>query len=320
MGYESKNMNHILDFVQKTNLLQIIGRDNGRHGLRSRETSLLHSIQVLLTPALLSFDPWHCGQQTGFHSAQIAAYADNVAAPIFIGSQGLDVDMIWLLRNVQFWRYHFTMKDEVLSPAFEALEAHERPQWWTEQLSQDTQEFGEHWKGCYAFVDRRDIVEVRDGDSGQSGHTAIQDQLNGEDDPYSAFQNIDLHVSDPANVGPWPNNFERILQSLRAPESTPRTRAQHRDHSSSAARDFRSHAVRFEGDGTDVNEDFRIGGWLNPLPAQHGVPGWQRLTMMKYFVEEDANGQDVIDIDALWAYEGVMLPGGKIVVSVTLSS
>jgi hypothetical protein len=37
--------------------------------------------------------------------------------------------------------------------------------------------------------------------------------------------------------------------------------------------------------------------------------------MMKYFVEDDGFGGGEIDMDALWAYEGVMLPGGKIVVS-----
>jgi hypothetical protein len=39
------------------------------------------------------------------------------------------------------------------------------------------------------------------------------------------------------------------------------------------------------------------------------------LTMMKYFVEIDQHGEEIIDTDALWAYEGVMLPGGKVIVS-----
>jgi hypothetical protein len=50
-------------------------------------------------------------------------------------------------------------------------------------------------------------------------------------------------------------------------------------------------------------------GWLNPLPPQQGIPGWQRITFMKHF-NEDLN--DPMD-DNLWAYEGVVLPGGRII-------
>lgn len=293
-----------------------MGRDDGKAGWRARDTSLLHAIQVLLTPAILCFNPWLKVPESGFHGAQMAAYADNVTAPIFVGSQGLDIDMTWLLRNVQFWRHHFVTQEEVLTPAFEALEDNERPQWWSEQLSQSTvRQIGKHWKGCYAFVERKEIGDIRAGRSGQGNCEPIMDHLNGEDTPYEAFQNIDLAISDPEDVDEWHPDFESILHSLGTPRSAARTRAQHRDHPAHALREFRTQAVRIEGDGTDVAEDFFIDGWLNPLPRQHGVPGWQRLTMMKYFIEEDESGEGEIDMEALWAYEGVVLPGGKIVVS-----
>ena len=276
----------------------------------------MHAIQVLLTPALLSFNPWFKDSESGFHGAQMAAYADNETAPIFVGSQGLDIDMAWLLKNVQFWRHHFVTGNEVLVPAFEALEGNERPQWWSEQLSQSSsRKIGTHWKGCYAFVERKEIGDIRAGRSGQGNVPAIMDHLNGEDNPYEAFQNIDLAITAPEDADEWNSSFEHVLRSLRTPQSVARTRAQHRDHPSHAFRDFRTQAVRIEGDGTDVEEDFFIDGWLNPLPGQHGVPGWQRLTMMKYFIEQNGYGEDEIDMEALWAYEGVMLPGGKIVVS-----
>lgn len=66
---------------------------------------------------------------------------------------------------------------------------------------------------------------------------------------------------------------------------------------------------RLEGAGYD-DEDFFSAGWINPLPAQHNIPGFKRLTMMKFF--QDENG--LVDIDALWAYEGVVLPGDQIIV------
>jgi hypothetical protein len=281
----------------------------------------LYTIQSLLAPTLLSFDTWHYKHQSGFHGAQKFAYANDRTCPIFSGRQGLDINTLWLVRNIQFWRHQFLNDSEPLCAAYEALEGHERPQWWDTQLSQDSREVGSHWKGSYAFVDRTDIKTIRGGRSGQGSIEHIQDQLNGEDNPYDAFQNIDMALSDPADKAnnPWRPDFERILKSLAAPRgvgNAPTTRAQQsRAYPMSAIHDSSAKALRIEGDGTDGEEDFYLDGWLNPLPPQCGVPGWQRLTMMKYFIETDDHGEDIIDTDALWAYEGVMLPGGKVIVS-----
>ena len=63
------------------------------------------------------------------------------------------------------------------------------------------------------------------------------------------------------------------------------------------------------GHGEDLEDDYMALGWLNPLPPQAGIPGWQRITFMKHF-NEDLN--DPME-DNLWAYEGVVLPGGRII-------
>lgn len=89
-----------------------------------------------------------------------------------------------------------------------------------------------------------------------------------------------------------------------------RTRAQHRIQGPAAApMVLGDKSRRFEGMGYD-DEEFFGAGWLNPLPPQQCIPGWKRITMMKFF--QDNNGH--IDADALWAYEGVVLPGGQIIV------
>jgi hypothetical protein len=64
----------------------------------------------------------------------------------------------------------------------------------------------------------------------------------------------------------------------------------------------------FKGEGEDGNEKFQASGYFNPLPPQHGVPGWHRMTMMKYWRDEHGD----MDASSLWAYEGVVLPGGMI--------
>jgi hypothetical protein len=84
----------------------------------------------------------------------------------------------------------------------------------------------------------------------------------------------------------------------------PRTRAQHR-HSSAPKNPI---SIRIQGAGLDHQDHFFASGWLNPLAPQHGIPGWQRVTMMKHFVQD----YDQVLDDDLWAYEGVVLPGGRI--------
>lgn len=69
--------------------------------------------------------------------------------------------------------------------------------------------------------------------------------------------------------------------------------------------------IQFSGQGDDTDH-FYARGWLNPLPPQPAgceIPGWQRITFMKYFL--DASNH--IETDALWAYEGVVFPGGRII-------
>lgn len=133
------------------------------------------------------------------------------------------------------------------------------------------------------------------------------------------------------------------------------------------------HYQHFIGSGTDA-EPYHCRGILHPLPPQHDIPGWHRITMMKYFDpadQEDASPPSTpstsetpspanhsptsshssispssttsptdwahpidnkptsftpvnappqlhyeaesVDVDTgCWAYEGVVLPGGKI--------
>lgn len=68
--------------------------------------------------------------------------------------------------------------------------------------------------------------------------------------------------------------------------------------------------MQFTGTGTDLEDDFQALGWLNALPDQCGIPGWMRITFMKHFLED----LDDVDSDNLWAYEGAVLPGGRIIV------
>lgn len=85
---------------------------------------------------------------------------------------------------------------------------------------------------------------------------------------------------------------------------------------------------QFQACGID-EEDFLAAGFITALPSQQGIPGWARFTMMKFFGpadDYDINGASgaalkppfrpelLTGTDGLWAYEGVMLPGGRVIV------
>lgn len=101
----------------------------------------------------------------------------------------------------------------------------------------------------------------------------------------------------------WPKEFEDRLQSQR-PTMGPQTRAQRR------ATKRPDVAIRVQGGGIDAGDEFFASGWLNPLAPQQSIPGWQRITFMKHF------NPDLLHMhnDELWAYEGVVVPGGRLIV------
>ena len=131
-----------------------------------------------------------------------------------------------------------------------------------------------------------------------------------------------------ANTTPWTNDFESHLRGL-----PPRTRA--------VMNPVRgTHYQQFSGSGTDNSYTFCCRGIVHPIKEQDGFPGWQRITLMKRYAlppppppQPSTNFTPVntapapapippppgqpndgfgIDNDC-WAYEDVVLPGGKIV-------
>jgi hypothetical protein len=87
-----------------------------------------------------------------------------------------------------------------------------------------------------------------------------------------------------------------------------RTRAQ-KSRAKPKLADIEYKSIQLTGSGNDEEDEFFASGWLNPLPPQHGIPGWQRVTFMKHFLDD----YDQVDKDDLWAYEGVALPGGRMI-------
>lgn len=326
--HESFNLQHINRFLLATNLLQTVCKPKSskpstfrynssrrpqpiRTYTDARATDLLTTIQVLCAPMLLSFEPHISNHNFNFPDSQTAVYATASQWPIFNGAHGLDINMSFILHNINFWKYHMLQKHEqTLFRPFHELDADERPRWWSTQLKQGgQQQLGKHWKGSYAYMERPDVEALRRR-RGEPTADQFQDSFAGEESACS-FQDMQLHLTPDSHATIWPEAFERHLQSLTPPASRAKTRAQKRCATPDAIANFRPQSFRFDGEGQDLTEIFSAMGWLNPLPLQQGVPGWQRMTMMKYF--DDDSEPSGIDLNALWAYEGVVLPGGQIV-------
>lgn len=256
---------------------------------------------------LLSLEPHIMNYNFGFPDSQSAVYSCGFSHPLIGGIDDRTINMDLLLHNVNFWKYHMIREAEAtLFQSFSELDDDERPRWWSTQLTQARQPLGRHWKGSYAYLSLKEVQALRQGGSDDQ----IQDCFAGEDDAF-AFQDMRLDAVEDDQPFPWPLLFEHHLKSLKEPTNHARTRAQRRSTATSedCATPSKAVSFRFNGEGDDTSESFLATGWMNPLPPQQGIPGWQRVTMMKYFADEDTGS---IDREALWAYEGVVLPGGQI--------
>ncbi|EME88258.1 uncharacterized protein MYCFIDRAFT_76089 [Pseudocercospora fijiensis CIRAD86] len=275
-----------------------------------KAANVWHLSELMATPNFLDIDRRRYGGEShvwGFPESQQMAYATATERPIFKGCNGLDVDIEWCLHQINFWKYHMLREEEcTLYEAYANLDIAERPHFWSSELTNNGRAtVGKSWKGAYGFLTReQDIDVVR---TGNNREIQVVDEFN-SDDFRGEFQDLELTLTDPTEQEFNPL-FESILHSLEPPVQKARTRAQKRCASPPPTH-LPSRSFRFGGKGEDAEEEFKADGWLNPLPSQNGIPGWQRMTMMKYYEQDDGT----VDTSSLWAYEGVCLPGGQIII------
>ncbi|EMD00714.1 hypothetical protein BAUCODRAFT_61254, partial [Baudoinia panamericana UAMH 10762] len=305
MVYESVNLAHLENFTNNHDLLNVVlfGVCRVLSDAAGLPKPLLQAVQVVLSPFLFRLDR-HL-QHYSFPDSQQVVYATAETSEIFGGLHGLEIDMEWVLHHINFWKYHMVREAEcTLFEAFSELDVEDRPRLWDQKLKQGGNKLGVHWKGSYAYVERNVIQRIR---KGQGHKSQIPDEFAG-DSQTACFQDMRLDLVDDSI---WPPLFEEHLHSLAPPENRLKTRAQHRTTVTRSLAPFKPINFQFSGEGHDSTEAFRARGWLNALPPQQGIPGWQRMTMMKYFEDPDTG---TIDEDAMWAYEGVVLPGGQIII------
>ncbi|KAF2030143.1 hypothetical protein EK21DRAFT_66353 [Setomelanomma holmii] len=233
--------------------------------------------------------------------SQRVVYLATNSAPLYGGQGFTDVNMEWMLHCMHFFRHHM-MNEEVASlfGAMEELTPKQKPSAWQEPLRKGAYALGNHWKGTYAFLEANEVAKLRKLSADQVGDVFLSDKNVDE----GKIQSLELDFVEGSQLR-WPEIFEKCLHSLRntipvAPTAQARNKPKP---------DPTQDNVQFTGTGVDLDDDFNAIGWLNPLPEQCGIPGWQRITFMKHFMDDF----DQVEQDNLWAYEGVVLPGGRII-------
>lgn len=151
------------------------------------------------------------------------------------------------------------------------------------------------------------------------------------------FQSLELDFNQ-ATCSPWPEWFEEKLEAF-----PPQSILTKLDIPPRTAPRRGAHYLAFSGGGVD-SVDFDCAGILHPLQPVNQIPGWQRITMMKFYRDDDddastpssspssdsfaatsafapiSNPQGLdgraempraTAKDQCWAYEGVVFPGGQ---------
>ena len=296
--------------------------------------------------------------------SQRVVYGHPTLFPLFIKEDLRTVNIKALLYIANFFKFHMTREiDGCLLEVMKALDEEDKPGPWQSQPTQGLKPLGTRWLGSYAYLETKDCRAIRRLKPG----ICVVDSIDTED----GLQNLELDF-DPTRNTKWPLAFEDLLGSMptsellealyfqprrsprKALEDTVPAFRRHPSTSSTSAlpsppawpiastapapslptlgKDF----LVFSGSGVD-RDPFICKGVVHPLPPQNGIPGWQRITLLKYFkpvstpgftpVNEDPFGQapedehfdwanednlDHVEIDLMntWAYEGVVLPGG----------
>ncbi|KAF1930806.1 uncharacterized protein M421DRAFT_58030 [Didymella exigua CBS 183.55] len=299
-----KNQDRLLEFIMNSKILL---NDRRAPDVRTRSEKtvkkdtnpMLAAVKIICSSLLFEHDNLK-HHVFAIEQLQRAAYASTNKAPIYEGLKLTDVNMEWIMKCLDFFRYHMMNRETfTLADAMEDLSALQKPTAWQEPLRNGALPLSKHWKGTYSFLDPKEQTKLRALPDDDDSDTYFSDKNIDE----GKIQSLELDF-EPKRQLKWPKLFEQRLNSLRETSEPDMPQCRSKAKYSVNAN------LQFTGTGMDLEDDFHAIGWLNALPDQCGIPGWQRITFMKHFAED----LDDVDSDNLWAYEGVVLPGGRIIV------
>ncbi|KAF1835515.1 hypothetical protein BDW02DRAFT_523110 [Decorospora gaudefroyi] len=289
-----KNQTHLMNFIRNSRLLM----DDRRppQGPVSSVHETLLAVKLMCSQFIFDLSGLE-HNIFAFEESQYAVYRSSIAAPLFTGT---NVNMEWIMHCMKFFRHHMMNEEaQTLFDKIQELDVSQKPSAWREPLRQGAYPLSKYWKGTYSFLDNKEVMRLRCQGPGEE----VYIDKNVDEGKIQLNFAENSRLPDGRKLS-WPDVFEDRLHSLGNAAAKQSIKTQGRNTAKTTDN------IHFEGRGEDLEDDYNALGWLNPLPAQAGIPGWQRITFMKHFMDDFAEPEE----DNLWAYEGVVLPGGRIIV------
>jgi hypothetical protein len=133
-------------------------------------------------------------------------------------------------------------------------------------------------------------------------------------DEFEPLQDIALFFNEAQfSSAAWPRSFEQLIETNPyhnrddTPTRNSKRNAVSQDTTPPARQyEFKSfHGSNFGPSAETITTHYY--GRLHGLPPQRGIPGFQRISFLR-FQEED------VDHEQIWGYEGCVCPGGNVIV------
>ncbi|KAF2804877.1 uncharacterized protein BDZ99DRAFT_543772, partial [Mytilinidion resinicola] len=294
-----RNLDELSRFIESSSSLSRINRvsPTGRGDVTDDTYNwTLAAIQLMYSHVLFDTNRlWN--HVFAFEHSQKMVYASAVMQPMFTGMDRNYINMEYILHIMNFFRYHMMRDGEshALYEAYKELSALEKPSAWDRKLKQHDDHIGDDWRGTYAYLEPKEISQIRSITGTKKNMIFMDKNVDGSNNENP------IHSS---HLDPSVRNLFSTILKAHPTLNEPRTRAEHRTRSRTPPR--KPQPISLEGEGEDDGK-FYASGWLSELPVQEGIAGWKRMSFIKYYA--DAWGS--VDTEALWGYEGVVLPGGK---------
>ncbi|KAI9847748.1 MAG: hypothetical protein M1838_000793 [Thelocarpon superellum] len=292
-----KNQDQLWRFTtESTDLLSHICKS--RRALVTSPTSrLMQVVQVSLSHITLHRRFYTPAQNLGV--SQKAVYESVDVSPLFKGHGEDKVNLAWLLHVCNFYKNHLLQHEEAtLYHPYHELANDQVPQAGVGTPQTTLAVPGQHWLGSFGEFHPPKPVEAQAADM------------------YRALAFLPLDELEMVRNGP-PGNvvvFDHMCQDLDMMRIEPMAAGEREVHKAYldgiVARQTPSPYIKLKGSYIDEDSPHPIQGRLYAVPPQQGIPGWQRMMLMKY--EPDPSfPQDYIHTE-VFLYDGVILPGGRI--------
>lgn len=139
-------------------------RTRSEKGEKNEINPILASVKIICSSLLLEYD---CLKHQKHHvfaieEIQRAVYAVTNKAPIYEGLDYTDVNMEWVMKCLDFFRYHMmTQEMGALGDAMDDLSVLQKPTAWQQSLKNGAVPLSRHWKGTYSFLDAKEQRKLR---------------------------------------------------------------------------------------------------------------------------------------------------------------